>query len=41
MILYHGTNCDIRKPDPMKGHRGTDCAGTGREMIVPAARLFG
>lgn len=24
MILYHGTNCDIRKPDPQKGHRGTD-----------------
>lgn len=24
MILYHGTNCDVRKPDPRKGHRGTD-----------------
>lgn len=24
MILYHGTNCEIRKPDPRKGHRGTD-----------------
>ena len=24
MILYHGTNCDILKPDPRKGHRGTD-----------------
>ena len=24
MILYHGTNCAVRKPDPRKGHRGTD-----------------
>lgn len=24
MILYHGTNCTIAKPDPRKGHAGTD-----------------